>query len=508
MCAADRPLLVVTDAGARLVRRGLVAPGDAARWHGARVVVFRRGPVVCELPAARVDAPSRAPYLPRDSQPARAHPVCHPGARRFAPRMTLALYNTLTRRVEPFQPLAPPRVTLYTCGPTVWNYAHLGNFRTFLFEDLLRRYLEASGYDVFHIMNLTDVDDRTIKAARAAGTTLRRHTEPFVRAFFEDRDYLRLRPAHVHPRATESVPAMIVLVRRLLDRGVAYQGDDGSVYFAIDRFPGYGRLSRLDRREIKVGARVASDEYAKEDPRDFALWKKAGPDDDAVGAAWDAPFGRGRPGWHLECSAMSLYEVGTRFGVETLDIHAGGVDLIFPHHEDEIAQSEAATGRPFARWWLHGEFLNVRGTKMSKRFGNFLAARRCSSWRMRATGRSMRERAEPRRRSRRSTGRWRCSTYCPRRGPPSPTWRGGSRPRSRPGSEPVSPRISRRRTGFAGPSSLAGWSSKTLPPGPGGGSSKFFAARPLRESPRPFKLRVWEIQRRPADVAQTGAATH
>src|SRR5213083_3597623 len=289
--------------------------------------------------------------------------------------MTLALYNTLTRRVEPFQPLAPPRVTLYTCGPTVWNYAHLGNFRTFLFEDLLRRYLEASGYDVFHIMNLTDVDDRTIKAARAAGTTLRRHTEPFVRAFFEDRDYLRLRPAHVHPRATESVPAMIVLVRRLLDRGVAYQGDDGSVYFAIDRFPGYGRLSRLDRREIKVGARVASDEYAKEDPRDFALWKKAGPDDDAVGAAWDAPFGRGRPGWHLECSAMSLYEVGTRFGVETLDIHAGGVDLIFPHHEDEIAQSEAATGRPFARWWLHGEFLNVRGTKMSKRFGNFLAAR-------------------------------------------------------------------------------------------------------------------------------------
>src|SRR5207249_3542140 len=287
MCAADRPLplLVVADAGARLVRRGLVAPGDAARWHGARVAVFRRGPVVCELPAARVDAPSRAPYFPRDSQPARADSVSYPGARRFAPRMTLALYNTLTRRVEPFQPLAPPRVTLYTCGPTVWNYAHLGNFRTFLFEDLLRRYLEASGYDVFHIMNLTDVDDRTIKAARAAGTTLRQHTEPFVRAFFEDRDYLRLRPAHAHPRATESVAAMITLVRRLLDSGVAYQGDDGSVYFAIDRFPGYGRLSRLDRREIKVGARVVSDEYAKDDPRDFALWKKAGPDDDAVGAA-------------------------------------------------------------------------------------------------------------------------------------------------------------------------------------------------------------------------------
>src|SRR2546425_137595 len=221
MSATDRPrpLLVVADAGARLVRRGLVAPGDAVRWDGARVVVFRRGPVVCELPAACVDAPSRALYLPRDSQRARADSVSYPGARRFAPRMTLALYNTLTRRVEPFQPLAPPRVTLYTCGPTVWNYAHLGNFRTFLFEDLLRRYLEASGYDVFHIMNLTDVDDRTIKAARAAGTTLRQHTEPFVRAFFEDRDYLRLRPAppRVAPRVLRHVAAR--------DRDAVRRGD-------------------------------------------------------------------------------------------------------------------------------------------------------------------------------------------------------------------------------------------------------------------------------------------
>src|SRR5213594_2950524 len=377
MCAADRPLplLVVADAGARLVRRGLVAPGDAARWHGARVAVFRRGPVVCELPAARVDAPSRAPYLPRDSQPARAHPVCHPGARRFAPRMTLALYNTLTRRIEPFEPLAPPRVTLYTCGPTVWNYAHLGNFRTFLFEDLLRRYLEFSGYDVFHIMNLTDVDDRTIKAAAAAGKRLEEHTAPFVEAFFADCDYLRIRKAHVYPRATQSVPAMVRLVQRLLDAGVAYRGEDGSVYFAIAKFPSYGRLSQLDKREIKVGARVASDEYAKGDPSDFALWKKADAEDEAVGAAWDAPFGRGRPGWHLECSAMSLDQIARRFGVQTLDIHCGGVDLIFPHHEDEIAQSEGATGQAFARYWLHGEFLNVRGTKMSKRFGNFLTAR-------------------------------------------------------------------------------------------------------------------------------------
>jgi cysteinyl-tRNA synthetase len=289
--------------------------------------------------------------------------------------MTLSLYNTLTRRVEPFAPLAPPRVTLYTCGPTVWNFAHIGNFRTFLFEDLLRRYLEYSGYDVYHIMNLTDVDDRTIKAAAAAGKRLDEHTAPFVEAFFEDRDYLRIEPAHAYPRATESVPAMVRLVERLLERGVAYKGEDGSIYFAIGRFPTYGRLSRLDTRELKTGARVASDEYAKDDPRDFALWKKVDPLDEQVGAAWDAPFGRGRPGWHLECSAMSLEQIGKCCHVETLDIHAGGVDLIFPHHEDEIAQSEAATDRPFARVWMHGEFLNVRGTKMSKRFGNFLTAR-------------------------------------------------------------------------------------------------------------------------------------
>jgi cysteinyl-tRNA synthetase len=289
--------------------------------------------------------------------------------------MPVALYNTLSRSVEPFQPLAPPRVTLYTCGPTVWNYAHIGNFRTFLFEDLLRRWLEHSGYDVFHIMNLTDVDDRVIKAAAGAGKRITDHTEPFTQAFFEDRDYLRIKPAHVYTRATQYIPQMIALVQRLLERGVAYKGDDGSVYFALSKFPTYGRLSRLDTRQIKVGARVASDEYAKDDPSDFALWKKADAEDESVGAAWDAPFGRGRPGWHLECSAMSLDEINKRFQVQTLDIHCGGIDLIFPHHEDEIAQSEGATGQPFARHWLHGEFLNVRGTKMSKRFGNFLTAR-------------------------------------------------------------------------------------------------------------------------------------
>src|SRR6266851_3460246 len=289
--------------------------------------------------------------------------------------MPLRLHNTLTRTIEAFAPLTTGRVTLYTCGPTVWNYAHIGNFRTFLFEDLLRRWLERSGYDVFHMMNLTDVDDRTIKAAAAAGKRLTDHTEPFVQAFFEDRDYLRIRPAHVYPRATHAIPAMIALIERLLAKGVAYKGDDGSVYFALSKFPGYGRLSRLDQRQIKVGARVSSDEYAKDDPSDFALWKKADAEDEAVGAAWDAPFGRGRPGWHLECSAMSLDEIGRRFGIVTLDIHCGGIDLIFPHHEDEIAQSEGATGQPFARYWVHGEFLNVRGTKMSKRFGNFLTAR-------------------------------------------------------------------------------------------------------------------------------------
>ena len=289
--------------------------------------------------------------------------------------MTLTLQNTMTRQREPFLPLAAPRVTLYTCGPTVWNYAHIGNFRTFLFEDLLRRWLERSGYDVFHMMNLTDVDDRTIRAARAAGKRLTEHTEPFTQAFFEDRDFLRILPAHVYPRATAAVPAMIALVTKLLERGLAYQSDDGSVYFGIDKFPGYGRLSQLDTREIKVGARVSSDEYAKENPSDFALWKKADAEDEAVGAAWDAPFGRGRPGWHLECSAMSLDELSRRFGIQTLDIHCGGVDLIFPHHEDEIAQSEGATGAPFARYWLHGAFLSVQGTKMSKRFGNFLTVR-------------------------------------------------------------------------------------------------------------------------------------
>jgi cysteinyl-tRNA synthetase len=292
--------------------------------------------------------------------------------------MTLSFYNTLTRSQEEFVPLAAGRVSMYTCGPTVWNYAHIGNFRTFLFEDLLRRWLAASGFDVYHIMNLTDVDDRTINAAAAKGLSLKDHVEPYTRAFFEDRDYLRILPAHDYPRATGFIAPMVRLIEGLLANGTAYRGDDGSVYFSIEKFPAYGRLSHLDKRELRTGAsgRVSSDEYAKEDARDFVLWKSANAVDEQVGAAWDAPFGRGRPGWHLECSAMAMDLLDRKWGEKILDIHAGGVDLIFPHHEDEIAQSCAYTGLPdFARVWMHGEFLNVRGTKMSKRFGNITTAR-------------------------------------------------------------------------------------------------------------------------------------
>src|SRR5215218_3678285 len=219
-------------------------------------------------------------------------------------------------------------------------------------------------------MNLTEVDDKTIPGATAAGQPLREYVQQYIDAFHEDRRYLRIKDATVFPRATDYIGSMIELITGLLEKGVAYKGEDGSVYFSIARFPAYGRLSQLDRRELKAGAseRVSDDEYAKEDVRHFALWKAAGPDDEAVGAAWDAPFGRGRPGWHLECSAMALDLVRQHTGLDVLDIHAGGVDLIFPHHEDEIAQSCAFTGEPlFARYWVHGEFLKIAGEKMSKR---------------------------------------------------------------------------------------------------------------------------------------------
>ncbi|HEY0969513.1 MAG TPA: cysteine--tRNA ligase, partial [Gemmatimonadales bacterium] len=218
---------------------------------------------------------------------------------------------------------------------------------------------------VKQVQNLTDVDDKIITRAGAQGKTIREVTEPVTEVFFRDRDYLRIQPAEVYPKATDYIPQMIALVERLVERGVAYQAEDGSVYFAIDRFPPYGRLSRLDTREVRSGARVAQDEYSKENAQDFALWKAAKPEDEQVGAAWDSPWGRGRPGWHLECSAMAIDLLG-----ETLDIHCGGIDLVFPHHEDEIAQSEAATGKEFARCWCHGAFLQIEGTKMAKRLGN------------------------------------------------------------------------------------------------------------------------------------------
>jgi len=278
---------------------------------------------------------------------------------------SMQLYNTLTRRVEPFAPADGTTVRMYTCGPTVYNPAHLGNFRTFLFEDLLRRVLRMHGWQVQQVMNLTDVDDKIIARAVAQGKTIREVTEPVTEIFQRDREFLRIERAELYPKATDHIPEMIALVERLMARGLAYQAEDASVYFAIARFPGYGKLSRLDTRQIRAGARVAADDYNKEDVRDFALWKAAKPEDERTGAAWDSPWGRGRPGWHLECSAMAKRYLG-----DTLDLHAGGVDLIFPHHEDEIAQSEGASGVPLARMWSHGEFLLTEGAKMAKRVGN------------------------------------------------------------------------------------------------------------------------------------------
>lgn len=275
------------------------------------------------------------------------------------------LYNTMTRTVEPFAPADGETVRIYSCGPTVYNPAHLGNFRTFLFVDLLRRTLRLRGWKVRQVMNLTDVDDKIIKRAHEQRKTIREVTEPVSEIFHKDREYLRIERAEEYPKATDYIPQMIALVARLIERGVAYLADDKSVYFAIDRFPAYGKLSRLDKRELKTGARVAQDDYSKENAQDFALWKAATPNDEVTGAAWDSPWGRGRPGWHLECSAMAIDLQG-----ETLDIHCGGIDLIFPHHEDEIAQSEAATGETFSRFWCHGAFLLIDGAKMAKRLGN------------------------------------------------------------------------------------------------------------------------------------------
>ncbi len=284
--------------------------------------------------------------------------------------MALRLYDTLTRSVTSFEPLNPPQVRLYACGPTVYDYAHIGNYRSFLVYDLLYRYLTWSGYDVDFVMNLTDVDDRTIERAAEKGRKITDHTAPFSEQMLADARTLGILPARSYPLATEYVPQMVSWVERLEQKGLAYGAEDGSVYFAIGSFPTYGRLKGLDPDAARPGARVAEDDYEKEDVRDFALWKAAKPVDEEVGAAWDSPWGRGRPGWHLECSVMSITELG-----ETLDIHMGGEDLVFPHHENEIAQAEGVTGKPFVRHWVHVKHLIVEGEKMSKSLGNTITMR-------------------------------------------------------------------------------------------------------------------------------------
>ncbi|HVG06302.1 MAG TPA: cysteine--tRNA ligase [Thermoanaerobaculia bacterium] len=272
----------------------------------------------------------------------------------------LVFYNTLGRRRTPFKPVVSGEARVYTCGPTVYNDVHIGNLRTFLFEDLLRRSLRYLGYKVTQVMNVTDVDDKTILGAHKAGISLDEYTAPFIESFLRDLDSLHMERAEHFPRATDHIAEMIEVIARLIEKGYAYESD-GSVWFSISRDPDYGRLSGFDLAQVRRGERVASDEYTKEDVRDFVLWKGVKPGE----PAWDSPWGPGRPGWHIECSAMGMKYLG-----ETFDLHCGGVDLIFPHHENEIAQSESATDRPFVHTWLHSEHLIVDGQKMSKSLGN------------------------------------------------------------------------------------------------------------------------------------------
>ncbi len=279
--------------------------------------------------------------------------------------MALRFYNTLTQQVQPFDPIDPDVVRMYTCGPTVYDYAHIGNFRTFVFYDLLRRVLRLNGYRLDHVMNITDVDDKIIRNAVAQGKGLKEYTDIYTRAFLEDCAFLRLERPERIARATDHIPEMAAAIAKLEREGHTYRSD-GSVYFRIASFPGYGKLSHHNFEALEAGARVDVDNYEKADARDFALWKAPKPGE----PAWDTEIGTGRPGWHIECSVMAIEFLGA-----TLDIHAGGVDLIFPHHENEIAQSEALTHQPFAYYWLHSEFLLVDGQKMSKSLGNFYTLR-------------------------------------------------------------------------------------------------------------------------------------
>ncbi len=282
--------------------------------------------------------------------------------------MELSFFNTLERRQHAFVPRCGGKVGMYTCGPTVYNFAHIGNFRAYSFEDLLRRTLEYFGYEVKQVMNLTDVDDKTIRDSQAAKLPLREFTAKYKQAFFEDLKTLNIEPAEVYPAATDHIQEMIELIQTLFDKGYAYLAEDKCVYFSIDKFPEYGKLAKIDRENQLSGVRIKNDEYAKDAVADFALWKAR---DEADGDVWwESPWGQGRPGWHIECSAMSMKYLGDAF-----DIHTGGIDNMFPHHEDEIAQSEAATGKKWVNYWLHCAHLMVNGDKMSKSLGNFYTLR-------------------------------------------------------------------------------------------------------------------------------------
>ncbi|MEM4239646.1 MAG: cysteine--tRNA ligase [Candidatus Woesearchaeota archaeon] len=283
--------------------------------------------------------------------------------------MALKVFNTLKRKKEEFVPLNPPKVGLYTCGPTVYNYPHIGNYRAYVFGDLLKRYLKYKGFDVTHVMNITDVDDKTIRDSQKQKVSLKEFTQKYENAFFEDLETLNILPANVFSRATEHIKEMIALVQKLIDKGYAYKSDDG-IYYSIRKFKNYGKFAHIKLGELEAGAsgRVKADEYAKENAHDFALWKFYTPEDGDV--FWEAPFGKGRPGWHIECSAMSMKYLGEQF-----DIHTGGIDLIFPHHQNEIAQSEGATGKQFVKYWLHNEWLLVDGKRMGKSLGNFYSLR-------------------------------------------------------------------------------------------------------------------------------------
>jgi|APFre7841882654_1041346.scaffolds.fasta_scaffold00169_38 cysteinyl-tRNA synthetase len=280
----------------------------------------------------------------------------------------IRFFNSLAREKGKFIPLEKGKVKMYTCGLTVYDYGHIGNYRAFIFEDLLRRWLEYRGFKVTQVMNLTDVDDKAIKASRKNGVPLKEYTERYTRAFFEDVATLNIEKAEFYPKATEHVPEMVALITKLMEKGYAYKGEDGSIYYDISKFKDYGKLANIKVENLKLGARVKVDEYAKEQAQDFALWKAWSEEDGDV--FWETPFGKGRPGWHIECSAMSMKYLG-----ETLDIHCGGADNLFPHHENEIAQSEAATGKKFVNYWLHNEHLLIEGRRMAKSLGNYYTVR-------------------------------------------------------------------------------------------------------------------------------------